>query len=97
MHILDINTTTRPSLSNPAPALAGIANCGIGIALIYALQEDNLAYWVGPAAAVLGLLLFAAVPLEFVRAKVGGKVCRRVPGFAGWRRWGVAAGPASLQ
>lgn len=51
--------------------LAGIANNGIGIALIHHLQDDAVAYWVGPTAAVLGAILVAGLVLEVVRSKVG--------------------------
>lgn len=65
----------------------GIANCGIGIALIHGLQRDPVAYWAAPAAAVLALLAVAAAALEVRRSKVRGAVaferaCRRPPASA---------------
>ncbi|GBF98451.1 hypothetical protein Rsub_11096 [Raphidocelis subcapitata] len=53
-----------------ATMLSGIANCGIGIALVHGIQGDKLEYWVAPTATVLGLLGLAALVLENKRQQV---------------------------
>lgn len=50
--------------------LGGIANCGIGMALIHGIQGDALAPWVAPTVAVLGLLLLAGFYLERRRSQL---------------------------